>query len=408
MKPNYSRRDFIELIARTGVLYAAAPWFSPLFAWANQDLGFDAFVVSDGPTVQPDPDWKGFAQGDMLATPSGASIWDLKFNSIKKFDLSFLAHKFQQNPKRPNQLVGPGKRIRRMAVCDLKAGTVKDFEPPAGVTFFGHGFFDATGKHFYATAFDHQKGLGVILKYTTDAFKLVSTSPSYGLYPHDAQVIPELGATVCAVLNVGALEGGKSRYPFDQKTNTKTSVAVIDYSDGKLLREIFVPNMTGGLAHYVRVNGSQIFAVGAGRTGGKTDVPSAALINLQTGVAENFQALPDFSQVQGEANNPIYIPDRNSIMINSYTSYDLIEIGLKEKKIINRLTVADVASHLYLGAGQMLLTKNKADTPMLGINLQKKNSEFGVNDGKGKSPMIAKGSSSHISPIYLSPKASST
>ena len=127
-------------------------------------------------------------------------------------------------------------------------------------------------------------------------------------------------------------------------------------------------------------------------------------MNLQTGVAENFQSLPDFSQVQGEANNPIYIPDRHSVMINSYTSYDLIEIGLKEKKIINKLTVSDVASHLYLGAGQLVLTKNKADTPMLGINLHKKNSEFAVNDSKGKSPMVAKGSSSHLSPIYLAAK----
>lgn len=114
------------------------------------------------------------------------------------------------------------------------------FHAPEGRHFYGHGVFSADGRLLYATENDYETPRGVIGIYdASDGFERIGELESYGLGPHDMELLPDGHTLVVA-------NGGIETHPdfHRSKLNIPTmqpNLSFIDVFTGDLKAQFKLP-----------------------------------------------------------------------------------------------------------------------------------------------------------------------
>lgn len=118
---------------------------------------------------------------------------------------------------------------------------VSVFHTPEGRHFYGHGVFSNDGRLLYATENDYEMPRGVIGIYdVSGGFERIGELDSYGLGPHDLELLPDGRTLVVA-------NGGLETHPdfYRTKLNIPTmspNLSFIDMVNGDLSAQYRLPN----------------------------------------------------------------------------------------------------------------------------------------------------------------------
>ena len=120
-------------------------------------------------------------------------------------------------------------------IINTSNGEIIDkFNTKNGRHFYGHGFYSNDGMWLYSTENEYNSGRGLIGVYdVTDRYRLVETFPSYGIGPHEINLLSE--GNILVVANGGVLthpDSGRQKLNLD---TMESSLVYIDIKSGKLL-----------------------------------------------------------------------------------------------------------------------------------------------------------------------------
>ncbi len=165
-------------------------------------------------------------------------------------DMNFLAHGIIIDPNDKKRLLVFEKAGPGAAEIDLNDHTVTaDIKTDKERYFNGHGAFDSTGDTFFCTETYLDNHKGIIAIRDGSSFKVLGEFSSYGLNPHECQLIDN-GATL-VVTNAGS----------DSDDNSAPSVTYIDVQSQKLIERVTLTNLQLNTGHIgIAKDGSLIVA----------------------------------------------------------------------------------------------------------------------------------------------------
>lgn len=158
-------------------------------------------------------------------------------------------HSVIANPIRSHSAVIFARRPGNEAFeINLNQGTLaKRFYSSSDRHFYGHGCFSPNGKLLFTTENDFDHGRGVIVVRSTDDYRVLEEFPSFGVGPHDIQMLSDSKTLVIA-------NGGIQTHPKDprKKLNVPTmdsSLVYIDVSTGQLIDKYRLDNSKLSIRH---------------------------------------------------------------------------------------------------------------------------------------------------------------
>ena len=181
---------------------------------------------------------------------------DPKFNcGVVK--TSFLGHGIAFNPLQPGIACLFEKRGQGACELDLKTGKVlRDIPCLPGRKYYGHGAYSPDGKIIYsAETIIEGEHKGLISMRDAITLEEVGEFPSYGLRPHDCQILKD-GKTMI-ITNGGGLVGEKEL----------GSVTYVDLETQKLIDKLPVENKQFNAGHVAVAQNGDIVVVSAPREG---------------------------------------------------------------------------------------------------------------------------------------------
>ncbi|MEH6579827.1 MAG: DUF1513 domain-containing protein [Amphritea sp.] len=118
---------------------------------------------------------------------------------------------------------------------------IKRISSATGRHFFGHAIFSTDGQYLIATENNISDGLGrIVVRRAEGDFAIVADMPSYGIGPHELQLIP--GSNRLMVANGGILthpDSGRKKLNLD---TMQPSLVTIDFTSAQLLDQQYLPD----------------------------------------------------------------------------------------------------------------------------------------------------------------------
>lgn len=150
----------------------------------------------------------------------------------------------------PHRSLSFGRRPHnQMIVCDFETKQQLTIDEGENRHFYGHGCIDTKRNTLFTTENDYENARGVIGLRDSKDFKLIGEYESYGVGPHDVQLMSDKKTLVVA-------NGGIETHPeFDygrRKLNIKTmqpSLVFIDIDSGKKIDEYRLSNHQLSIRH---------------------------------------------------------------------------------------------------------------------------------------------------------------
>lgn len=180
---------------------------------------------------------------------------NLERRECQRIALDFLVHGVCLTPHRPTQLVCCEKIGAHGAIVDLEQlALVKPLPLPAGREFYGHCAFSADGATLYTTEVVRESGEGLIAVRDGESGEIEGEFPSYGLSPHECQLVD--GGRTMVVTNGGG--GANEDLP---------NVAYIDVASRALIKHEKPDNFRLNTGHFAIAEDESLVVVSAPRKG---------------------------------------------------------------------------------------------------------------------------------------------
>jgi hypothetical protein len=189
--------------------------------------------------------------------------------AVRRIRLSFLAHGFSVDPRRPHVAAVFEKRGPGGALVDLDAGAaLRAIAPSEGRAFYGHGVHAAAGDVVYVVETTLATGAGVMTVRDADTFQLVEELPTFGDKPHDCVLVD--GGKTLVVTNGGAPLGS-------QGAEHAPCVSYVDVATRKLLDRVTFPDAKINAGHIAlaAAESASDFAVSSAPRDGVAEEPGA-------------------------------------------------------------------------------------------------------------------------------------
>lgn len=219
---------------------------------------------------------------DIKSKDPSVGVFNLNTGQYTKIKVPLLGHSIAGHPLDRNKVVMLGQRPRAHSVeIDLGAMKVsRVFEAGDGRYFYGHGSFDQKGEYLYSTESNTSGPTGTISIRDPQNFKTVSEFPSHGVGPHELEFTDNGRITV---VGNGGLRSTTREEQNNEVLTMKSSLAVIETANGKLLNKFEIPHQRLSIRHLaVGPNGE--VAASLKNYGDKLPVPMVALGNINTGI----------------------------------------------------------------------------------------------------------------------------
>lgn len=175
-------------------------------------------------------------------------LLNLQTQQLRSVKMAFRGHDVLQHPLRPNRAILFGRRPEtRCCEVDFQTLEVREISISAYRHFYGHGCFSADHLHLFTTENNFNRASGVIGIRDATTFKYLGEFPSYGIGPHDIQLMPDGKTLVIA-------NGGIQTHPDfgRRKLNLKTmrpSLVYIDAESGEKLGQYTLPDSQLSIRH---------------------------------------------------------------------------------------------------------------------------------------------------------------
>jgi uncharacterized protein len=204
-----------------------------------------------------------------------AVLYDLDQGLLREVAMPGRGHDLAINPVTGVCVVfarRPGKFA--IAFGSYQGGEPIGFATPAGHHFYGHGVFSHDGRLLYTTENALETGEGVIGIWSVkDGYKRVGSFPSFGIGPHDLNLVH--GGRTLVIANGGiATHPDTGRRPLNLAT-MEPSLCYVDARSGALVEQHFLPAALhrNSIRHLdVARNGTVVF--GCQFKGPRTQQPS--------------------------------------------------------------------------------------------------------------------------------------
>jgi len=175
-------------------------------------------------------------------------LLNLQTQQLRSVKMAFRGHDVLQHPTRPNRAILFGRRPEtRCCEVDFQTLETREINISAHRHFYGHGCFSADCLHLFTTENDFNRARGVIGIRDTITFQHLGEFPSYGIGPHDIQLMPDGKTLVIA-------NGGIRTHPDfgRRKLNLNSmcpSLVYIDSESGKKLGQYTLPDPQLSIRH---------------------------------------------------------------------------------------------------------------------------------------------------------------
>jgi len=149
----------------------------------------------------------------------------------------FRGHGICQNPVLPEQVIMMSRRpgLQGLVFNLDKKAMINTFNCRAGQHFQGHSCFSKDGNFLYSTESDSKTGEGIISVRETKTFQQVSQFESYGIGPHQIELMPDRDTLVIA--NGGLLNLPESGREILNLVTMDSSLTYINRHTGDLISQ---------------------------------------------------------------------------------------------------------------------------------------------------------------------------
>lgn len=198
-----------------------------------------------------------FRDIDLNRVKQGLSVVNVTTGQQWLAPLAFLPHGITSNPTNKRQLALFEKHGGGGALLDIDGHQpVRAVTPKKGCQFYGHGVFSKAGEALFVTETQMTDYHGVItVRDNSDDAQYMADFPSYGVAPHDCQLVDD--GTVLVVTNGG---GGLS-------SRSAPNVAWIDIASQRLLERRTISNAQLNAGHFAISPRGEMVVVSAPRKG---------------------------------------------------------------------------------------------------------------------------------------------
>jgi hypothetical protein len=189
-------------------------------------------------------------------------------HNLRETDVGFLVHSIPQNPTNPRQIIAMEKWGYGMAALDLDEMRItRQIPAEENTMYYGHGFFTKDGKTFFTTRVDTNTGLGHLVGFDAQTFKLVA---DYQVTPgglHECHWVDERTAMVTSI----GLRSNYGVHPQDGEQVEASGLVHVDMQSGKVLDKKLVDDPRQLIAHFRKSSTGALIALSSAHARGNTE-----------------------------------------------------------------------------------------------------------------------------------------
>lgn len=332
----------------------------------RQFLGLAALTVFGG----------ALAANELLerAAPNSAKLYSALDNIsgehfISQFDLATKELKQLKTPMRGHAALALdehtallfGRRPAYTSVrVNFKTGLIESFKPRANRHFNGHACLSADRKLLFTTETDYENKCGVIGIRELATLKQVAEYESYGLDPHDLQLMPDGKTLVVA-------NGGIETHPdFERRKlnidSMQPSLVYLELSTGKKLAEYRLPDHLLSIRH-LQVSSTGDVAVALQYEGNLYKQQPSSLVAWQKagGELNLLKIAPqEVAQLRGYLADIVYDPNQELLVSATPRGHCVSIWSTTTQRFVQALPLVE-ASGISLGveAGSFLVSTSQ-------------------------------------------------
>ena len=332
----------------------------------RQFLGLAAFTVFGG----------ALAANELLerATSKSAKLYSASDNAVgehfvSQFDLKTQQLQQQKTPMRghaalafdENTALLFGRRPAYTCVrVNFKTGLVESFKPSPDRHFNGHGCLSTDRKLLFTTETDYANKRGIIGIRDLSTLKQLGEYESYGLDPHDLQLMPDGKTLVVA-------NGGIETHPdFERrKLNIDTmqpSLVYLELNTGKKLAEYRLPDHLLSIRH-LHISPQGDVAVALQYEGNLYKQQPSSLVAWQKagGELNLLKTTPqEVAQLQGYLADIVYDPTQELLVSATPRGHCVSIWSTVTQSFVQALPLAEASGvSLGLKAGSFLVSNSQ-------------------------------------------------
>lgn len=219
--------------------------------------------------------------------------------------------------------------------------------------FYGHSTFSADGRWLYTTENNIESGNGIIgVRDVNNAYQLVAEYPSYGIGPHELNMLSDSKTLVVA--NGGILtrpETGRSKLNLESMS---PSLVYIDANNGELLEQHkLLPDLHKNSIRHFAVNANDQICFAMQYQGSHSEHPPLVGLHRRGQTVQLMQAPPKIQQQMQNYCGSVCSDTSGHWFAVSSPKGDLITFwSAKESKYVSSVTVKDgcgIASGIQQG-----------------------------------------------------------
>lgn len=298
-------------------------------------------------SAQPKPAPKLYSANDNTLGQHFLSQFDLNSRQLQQQRVPMRGHAALALDQDLALLFGRRPAFESVRV-DFKQGTVASFKPSQHRHFNGHGCLSADRKLLFTTETDYENRRGVIGIRDLSTLKQFAEYPSYGLDPHDLQLMPDGKTLVIA-------NGGIETHPdFERrKLNIDTmqpSLVYLELATGKKLAEYRLPDHLLSIRH-LHVSAQGEVAVALQYEGNLHRQQPSSLVAWQAagGELNLLKIAPtDLAPLRGYLADIIYDPKQELLVSATPRGHQISLWSTATKSFVQALPLA-AASGISLG-----------------------------------------------------------
>lgn len=283
--------------------------------------------------------------------------------SVQQLAIPFRAHDCL--PLNTQRALFFGRRPHpQMIVCDFSAQQTQLINAAQHRHYYGHGCLHKSSNTLFTTENDtqsYQKPRGVIGIRDAHTLQLLGEYPSYGVGPHDIQLMPDNKTLVVA-------NGGIHTHPDfgRRKLNLNTmqpSLVLIDIASGKKRDEYRLEHPQLSIRH-LDVSAQGGVAVATQYQGqSKSRMPDYLLAYLDESGLRSFRHNQAFTQQCRGYIGDVAVDDSARIMLASSPRGNTLSVwDIQQKRLIQTLSLPSPCGLCFDAVGQRFLVSNQQGT----------------------------------------------
>lgn len=298
-------------------------------------------------------------------TPKAAHLYSANDNALgehflSRLDLNAGELRQQKLPMRghaalalnPHSILLFGRRPAYQCVrVDLQTAQVEPFKANPNRHFNGHGCLSANKEWLFTTETDYEKKRGIIGIRDLTTLQAIGEYPSYGLDPHDVQLMPDGKTLVVA-------NGGIETHPdFERRKlnieQMQPSLVYLDSETGKKLAEYRLPDHYLSIRH-LTVTAKGEVALALQYEGNLYKQQPSSLVAWQPagGELKLLQIAPtEVAQLRGYLADIIYDPEQQLLVSATPRGHCVSMWSTASRSFVGALPLAE-ASGVSLGKEQ--------------------------------------------------------